>query len=368
MRDTRPFTKLSVSLVLLNIFSSSAFVLLAQTSRSTTTSQKPADRQVTRALPPADVLDFKVSTQDHVTLTLPSNQTSEVARIDPSRILLKSDRALLRSGADLSSLLTSRGIISDSNSLSIIYDLNPDIDKLGSIPPATVLVLPKVEGGPEFQAARDGGFLVRLTKDPTWSQTLSAHNLQMPKLHEEVMSIQVTRFDRVQDRNAIAKSIEETQASLGVILDDQYPTSQRVLRQSALEAEALNSIIQRTLQSTGKIRSADLEEAKKISEGLKARSEDIAEGGSGSGRVEVHTLKQSDGTPVPRLRVFYSPKLDPATVGIYRDPSSPTTEALPVGGEFTFWAGLGNDPTSVSDKISVSVKRKTNDPVKLLVK
>lgn len=97
-------------------------------------------------------------------------------------------------------------------------------------------------------------------------------------------------------------------------------------------------------------------------------SEDPKREVSGMGLVEVLAVSRLDGREVQHKRIYYAPKLNPAKVRMYRQPSSPAAEMLPVGAEFTFWVGNGEDQTPLSDKVTITVHPHNNVPVKLQVK
>jgi hypothetical protein len=90
--------------------------------------------------------------------------------------------------------------------------------------------------------------------------------------------------------------------------------------------------------------------------------------GHGAGRIEVVTVSRVGGHDVDDKRIYYAPALNPGRVRKYRQTSSPAAEMLPVGAEFTFWAGEGDDPTPISDKVTVIVQPKNNLPVMLQIK
>jgi hypothetical protein len=97
-------------------------------------------------------------------------------------------------------------------------------------------------------------------------------------------------------------------------------------------------------------------------------SYDTPHEGEGAGRVEVLTVSKVDGRLVSDKRIYYAPALNPNRVRKYRQPSSAAEEMLPVGAEFTFWAGEGDDPTPISDKVTITVQPRNNTPVVLQLK
>jgi hypothetical protein len=88
----------------------------------------------------------------------------------------------------------------------------------------------------------------------------------------------------------------------------------------------------------------------------------------GAGRVEVLTVSRVDGQVVFDKRIYYAPALNPGRVRKYRQPSSAAAEMLPVGAEFTFWAGEGDDSTPISDKVTITVQPRNNTSVVLQLK
>jgi hypothetical protein len=82
----------------------------------------------------------------------------------------------------------------------------------------------------------------------------------------------------------------------------------------------------------------------------------------------VLTVRKVDGVEVSDKRIYYAPALNPSRVRKYRQPSSAAVEMLPIGAEFTFWAGEGDDPRPISDKVTIIVQPENNIPVVLQLK
>jgi hypothetical protein len=295
---------------------------------------------------------------------------TDVSRIDPGDVRLKSEQVVLRTDDKIPDLLEASGIKPDVNALALIYDLNPDIDDIRFVTPGTPLVLPRVEGDLYYQMATNKGYRVTLLGDTSVLETVTTHESELKKVVERIANIDASRFSRREDKEALIKTIEKARLSLGLIGSNRYAVSRRVLKQSALEAASLTSSVSRALNSGGSLSHEFIAEAERDSQSLQVKSESLQTGGSAQARVEVQTIKDINGKaePVPLLRIFYAPELDLKSVGKYRSPSTPTSEALPVGGRFTFWAANTEDGRDrVSDTSTVTVRSKSNDPIKLLV-
>jgi hypothetical protein len=71
--------------------------------------------------------------------------------------------------------LKANGIAPDSEALTLVYDLNPSIYDLNSLPPNTQIQLPSVETvDPEFKKLLHDGCLVELTVDPDIRRELNS--------------------------------------------------------------------------------------------------------------------------------------------------------------------------------------------------
>jgi len=305
---------------------------------------------------------------EEVTLGLPWNDKLMTEQFNLNSITLKGESVAVQGSSDIKPFLESRGIEPDVNSRSIIYDLNPNIDRLDLIPPGTVLLLPKVEGDFLFENAKKEGYRVKLSQDGGPLKAINIVRAELKKSFHALAKVNFEQFGGPQDQKAIVNLLNNADRSLALISSGSFPVSQMVLKQSALEAEFLKNGVVKASGSTEKIGVAALEDINKTTKGLISRSDDIKEGGSGSGLVTVNTVKKVNGSVVHRLRVFFAPIFNRTNAAIFRTLTSPATEALPIGGTFTFWAAVGDkDPTPLSDEISITIKR-GNSPITLLVK
>jgi hypothetical protein len=305
-----------------------------------------------------------VSESKSVTVTLPEQAT----RINPSAIQLKAEFVTFQSNDKISALLEASGIKPDVNALSLVYDLNPTIDNLKSITPNFPILLPRIEGDIYTQMAMTKGYRVSVAPELSAIHLVKVKEAEIKKVSGDIASLDPKRFPHPNDKAAISKILERTQNALRILGSNQFALSQKVLRQSAVEAEGIRAAVAEAIASKEPVGGSLVIAIETNTAALEAKTDDLSAGGSAQIRVEVQTRKKKGGKPVNDLRVFYAPELDLSAVDKYRDPTTPTTEALPIGGRFTFWAGEGDDSTHPrSDTVTITVHSKNNDPVKLQV-
>jgi hypothetical protein len=303
-----------------------------------------------------------------LTVIMPDIETLSEGAVKLSEVKLVSEQTRVSSAQSLPGLLEANGIKPDVDALSLIYDLNPNIARFDELPPDTLLILPKLTGPDVLRfALNDNGRAVLRSDAAVGQEALVRENgVRVKALSQTIAETDPKRFKRESDRQKVIIALRNASDALNVIGSHRYTVSQRVLEQTNREAKALQTLLNTALNTSNKIAvdSATSQQVQDYTDAINAKSQNVQQAGSGSADVEVHTVKKTDGAEVPQKRVFCAPKLDPDAVSKYRDPSSPTTEALPVGSDYTFWAGEGDNTTSISDKVTIKVQTK-NRPIKL---
>jgi hypothetical protein len=340
------------------------FQTAAQTITSKSGSAAQIDRQV--SLEPSSI-DKSTTPSTQVRATLPASTRAAANRIDPAKINLTTEKLIFQSSDKLSDLLEASGIKPDVDALSIVYDLNPTIDNLKSLRPGTILTLPRLEGDLYTQLAVTQGYRMALVTDTAAFAEVRLRESQLEKLSDELATIDEKRFADPDDKDAISKATTSARNSLKLITSKRFAVSSSVLKQSSAEAEILNNMLTKALNSPGTMNRQARQNIENATAALNARSNDVARGGSGLITVDVKTVKKADGSDVPRLRVFYAPELDPEDVGDYPNPSTPTSKALPMEATFNFWAAESKNGPRVSDTVTLTVHSK-GDTVTLLIK
>jgi hypothetical protein len=354
------------------LFASHAFGQTATAASVPSSSENKANVPVERTVTVAAPVSEKIASPQasSITLTLPNSVRADVTRIDTSAVKLKAERIVLRADDRIVDLLDATGIKPDADALGLVYDLNPDIDDFRYVTPGTPLILPRVEGNLFFQMATSKGYRVALLRDATMVQTINTQESELKKVRDRIATLEARRFSRPEDKDILIRVVENAAESLEVIGSRRFAVSDRVLKQSTLEAAKLMESLSRTMSAGETFSPTLIAAAQNNGESLQAKSESLKTGGSAQARVEVKTIRNVNGKaePVPLLRIFYAPELDLKNIGKYRTPSTPTSEALAVGGRFTFWAANTEDGSNrISDTATVTVKKTSNDPVTLLV-
>lgn len=296
-----------------------------------------------------------------------STTDARTSNIKLSDVALQSEKVTLTETTDAAELLKRSGISEDVNSLSLFYDLNPTIDRLKGLPPGTVLRLPKIGGSEDVLNALNQGTRFAIVRDATALRRVQAKEVEIRKLSGDIAQLSPSIFERLGDKETLTNAVSKSLESLRVIASDQFAVSERVLRQTEIEARSLKNLVTWAARTQTTISRAVIAEAKETSEVLDEKSDDISSGGSGLITVEVRTLKSPDKTDVRALRVFYRPKADPMAVEKFQVLSSPAIQALPIANYF-MWATARDEPTpAVTDTVPVKVRKNQNRKVELLV-
>lgn len=275
-------------------------------------------------------------------------------------VLLVSSHVEIRSETAISRLLETNNIQPDSEAYTLIYDLNPTLEKLDGLAPGTSIYLPKVVGGQEFQKAVANGFRVRLTVDPQIKAELKQHATAISELN-----IGIGKLGR--DRFANPKKREETIAFVRDLaywfthISTRYeqhrgrPLRQITLLQIVAEAELLRLILTSTVAPKGKLNAHDQLQIAAIHKDMKEairKWDEVMNSGLPPGETQfkvVVNIRGADTSETSTLRIYY------VFDGLFRDPpttppargfhvlGSGASALLPIK-EYKVWASRDGDP------------------------
>ena len=163
------------------------------------------------------------------------------------------------SDTNVTSRLSSNGIFPDSGAYSIVYDLNPSIANLGSIPSGTHVILPKVSPSHEMRQELAGGahFIV-LLPDPELHQKLADSIALLDQLKPQFQNLPATRFPDSDKRDSLLRDVDDAISWFDHIrLQTQQrkgpPTSNETLVMLDGEAGALAALLQRDMNGIEQI-------------------------------------------------------------------------------------------------------------------
>ena len=267
------------------------------------------------------------------------------------------------------SLLRARSIVSDAESLSLVYELNPSLEQSVSIKAGSMLILPKLTGGITLQKALRSGDLVALTVDRNLKNQLRSSIDRIKELAPRVSTLEAARFQNPAARDETIRSIESIADSLdtirrSVILTSQIPLSKGMLDQLVADTERMKSLLEGTLVSGHQLTSAEQREIILIQQDLRLKLEVFNESRGDSlanqdVRVIVKTIKADNSSPVPNLRIYF---IREAWYQTAREATpfakvTPAAEQMIQAGQYRLWALRDGDPSPVSEVLKVIVRK-----------
>lgn len=352
-------------------------LLLAQSGPAQTTSAAAAppaaaDLTVRRPLPVNDATRNLRLPPEQVTITIPGallshsrNEPGNVYRVDATKVRLVIEPVNVSTYAELLEQLKENNLAPTPDLIGLILDLNPSVSRLDSLAPKTKLLLPEVEGDKVLErAATIQPFTLLLDSAAAQRELLRREQVETRDLSARIAATDPGRFGGQQQKTRVKVALDSAENSLKVIGDEKVALSRRVREQTQFEINALQAIASEALSAGGGIAPDKLQAAESISGAMAKRSADVNSGGSGTAPVEVHTLKRSDGTEVKNKRVVCKAAYG-SKMFVYGNPSTPTTEALPLSGEYVCWASEGEPYTPISDKVPVTVQEKNTVKLRL---
>lgn len=310
---------------------------------------------------------------DQVTITIlgvlikdPENAAADIYHVDVAKVRLDIESVSISSLAELLEELEKNNLAPTPDVIGLILDLNPGISRLNSLAPKTKLLLPDVVGGDDVKRAA-GRQLFTLHRDSAAAQRaiLSREQVKTRKLSDQIAETEPSRFGGPREKTRLKGALDSAENSLKVIGGEQAAIGRRVREQTMLEANALQVIANEALSPKGGIAPDMLRTAESISSAMAKRSADVNGGGSGTAPVTVRAVRLSDHhKEIDGKRVVCKAAYGNIMI-VYTNPSSPTTEALPLGGEYVCWASEGEPYTPISEKVPVTVQEQNAFPVKI---
>jgi hypothetical protein len=188
---------------------------------------------------------------------------------------------------NVTSRISSNGIFPDSGAYSIIYDLNPGITNLGSIPSGTRVVLPKVSPSRQMRQELAGGaHFIILLPDPELHQKLADSIALLDHLKPQFQDLPAARFSDSAKRDSLLNNVDDAIAWFDHIrLQSQQrkgpPTSKETLVTLVDEATALAVLLQRDMNGIAQISQDDERQAAAIHKDLEReirRYDDVMSG------------------------------------------------------------------------------------------
>lgn len=261
-------------------------------------------------------------------------------------IALGTQSVTVKSGDSIFSLLESNNIQPDSEAYTLVYDLNPTLDKLDPLIPGHSLLLPSVSGGSDFRQLISRGHLVMLTVDPELKFQLRDHAAALVDLSGRFARLESRRFADPLKRQETIKFVKNLTYWFNH-MGETYaqhrgkPLRRVTLLQTTIEAETVRLILEQAVAQNGKLSEADQAQIsaihKDVEETIKRWDETMGGRlplGESQFRVVVN-IRGNDPRRIEKLRVYY------VVEGLFRDP--PTNPPV----RSTNFSGLGSGSSAV---------------------
>jgi hypothetical protein len=303
--------------------------------------------------PPVPTLDVTMGDIKVVTPVTTRIATTDIqtARVEPETVTVQP-------GERVVSLLADNGIRQDAQALSLIYDLNPQVDDIRQIQAGQKLRLPSIEGSSTLELALRRGYRVELLRNLAIIQVVKTRADEFQQIEATLIGLRIDRFASRRDKIEVTHLLSETRKAMDVIKNPDNIVSQKVLKQASGDVGFILKTLSAVLASGQPISTSDLAKIKESAENLQAIGQEVSAGGSGLVRTEINTDNASTGEPVKQLRVFYAPQADRNQKQECSELSTPLTEAI-ARGDYIFWAMRGTE--KVSEDKPRKIRKATRD-------
>lgn len=287
-------------------------------------------------------------------------------------VLIKRDDSLFR-------LLEQRGIRTDTEALTLVYDLNPTIEKLEPLTPGATLLLPKMDGGSQFRKLIDGGNIVALTVDQQTKAQFAANTISITQLSSIFATLAPARFANPSKSSETISQVQDLKVWFEHIRMTFGRRTAKPLRQPTLlqihyEADVLKSILTKTVTLGKPLRAADQSQISllhsDIGKAIEKWDETMA-GGLAPGDAQYDIVVEIVGgnvNRIQRLRVYYVPwglfrtpmTNPPVRASNFRGLGQNSTATLPTK-DYKVWAAPDGDPLNPATPPADLYVRKPSD-------
>jgi hypothetical protein len=229
-------------------------------------------------------------------------------------------------GSNVLLKLKANGIAPDTDALAIVYELNPSIVDLNSIPRGVKVRIPSVETSDvTFHSWLARGYLVRITADPDLQRRISDQTALLESLRSAIPT--ATTDTQIQ------RKLETIIAWLAD-MDRRFkrrtepPLRRATVDEIGLEAEQISALLQASAASKAGLTDREKQQVNAVFDDLQIVANQFSQTlasvipeGEQSYSVVV-AIKPTDGASVDELRVYY------ILNGLYRPlPSNPAIQA-----------------------------------------
>src|SRR5437870_774852 len=242
-------------------------------------------------------------------------RTPTVQKLDwPAESVVLSSQAVPTNGKTIHELLRENHIFPDVEAFSVVYGLNPEIQKLSDLDVPQIRI-PMVLGGQKLEAAFGSGFMVFVTVDKERKEQFNENVKTLTKLVQTVSDLGTERFPDSPTKESITSSLSTISAALNGInkrLIQRFgrPIPRDALDQLNAETGLLNAMLSAKTSTGARISKTDLDQIVAIDKDISVKSKAYSEIAAGEAparwpevNVVVKTIRQ--GHQIPSLRIYY---------------------------------------------------------------
>ncbi|WP_263350614.1 hypothetical protein [Acidicapsa acidisoli] len=293
---------------------------------------------------------------------------------------LTTEMITTQSTANIYDLLTANGIEPDVEAFTVVYDLNPSLNKIDPLSAGTRLVLPKANGGEKLRQALGSGFLISLTVDRALREELAKSTAELHDLSIRFDGLPAERFLNPSDKDVMTARIR----TLAVWLAHAHKTYlQRTgpsLRRETLtgihdEAQALNALLAVILKGREKVTPDDEEQVDAVYNDIQKQMkkyDNVMAGEPQPGDDQykvVVSIRGGDARLVEGLQVYYAweglfrkPPKEPYKSQAFDGVGSGSSATLTIA-DYVIWAGKPGHPfPPLTDQKPISIGASGGNP------
>lgn len=297
-------------------------------------------------------------------------------------ISLTSETVVTKAGDSAFNLLETNSIRPDAEAFTLLYDLNPSLERADPLPSGTRLVVPKVVGGTQLKEALRTGHIVMLTVDRSIKETFGCNTRAITALSVQFSNLDRSRFADPGKRDASVSSVQELALWFEHVRKTfarrtAKPLRQATLRQIHNEADVLKSILESALAPGQKLNAQDQAQISDIHEDIGQVMEKWDQTMAGElppsepqFNVAVE-IKGGDAARVQTLRVYYverglfrNPPVNPPVRSTNFNGLGRTASALLPIKNYKIWAARDGEPSRpVTPVMDLKVRKPTTGNV-----
>lgn len=309
----------------------------------------------------------------NIAMTLINQREGSSKILPQGSVELAAQKVTLKEGDSLETLLFSKGIFADGESIGVVYRLNPALDAK-AIKSGAEIMVPFVKDKKQFAGEFDKGGLVALTLDKEKKQEFIKVLKELDAAMTSVAKLQPQQFDSVAEKDTFlktTKSIVDKMESFKVVIKERTrPLSSETLQQMTSEAKQMNAILNDIIKNNKKVSKNDLETALLISKDMDIKMKSLAEQ-KGLGElpsrwpdvlVTVKTIDVQKNQEINNMRVYYVPQAlwnyRASEAKSFDRLTSPADRALPEA-DYYIWAGKLDDSTPLTERKTLEVRKVT---------